>query len=70
MHGALGSPIALDIDYLFLLSLVLHWKLIMNFNSTKIIEKTIEKYVLLTLKPKIPHRSETFHQRIFKNFFT
>jgi hypothetical protein len=59
MHGALESP-ALDIDYLILLSLVLHWKLIMNLISTKIIEKTIEKYVLLTLKPKISQRSETF----------
>jgi hypothetical protein len=49
MHGALGSP-ALDTDYLILLSLVLHWKLTMNFDSTKIIEKSIEKYVLLTLK--------------------
>jgi hypothetical protein len=37
----------------------------MNFNSSKIIEKTIEKYVLLTLKPKIPQRSETFCRRIF-----
>jgi hypothetical protein len=46
MHGALGSP-ALDTDYFIFLSLVLHWKLIMNFNSTKIVEKTIEKYVLL-----------------------
>jgi hypothetical protein len=64
MHGALESP-ALDIDYLILLSLVLHWKLIMNFISTKIIEKIIEKYVLLTLKPKIPQRSETFRRRIF-----
>jgi hypothetical protein len=40
-------------------------KLIMNFNSCKIIEKTIEKYVLLTLKPKISQRSETFCRRIF-----
>jgi hypothetical protein len=40
-------------------------KLIMNFNSSKIIEKTIEKYVLVSLKPKIPQRSETFCRRIF-----
>jgi hypothetical protein len=58
MHGAgaLGSP-ALDTDYLILLSLVLHWKLIMNFNSTKIIEK-------LTLTPKTPQRSKTFRRHI------
>jgi hypothetical protein len=37
----------------------------MNFNLSKIIEKTIEKYVLLILKPKIPQRSETFYRRIF-----
>jgi hypothetical protein len=37
----------------------------MNFNSTKTIEKPIEKYVILTLKPKIPQRSDTFRRRIF-----
>jgi hypothetical protein len=37
----------------------------MNFNSSKIIEKTIEKYVLLTLKPKISLRSKTLRRRIF-----
>jgi hypothetical protein len=64
MHGASGSP-TLDIDYLILLSLVCILKFIMNFHSSKIIEKTIEKYVLLTLKPKIPQRSETFCRLIF-----
>jgi hypothetical protein len=51
--------------FLILLSLVLHWKLPLNLNSNKIIDKTIEKYVLLTLKPKLPQRSKTFQQRIF-----
>jgi hypothetical protein len=37
----------------------------MNLNSSKIIEKTIEKYVLPTLKPKIPQRLETFCRCIF-----
>jgi hypothetical protein len=37
----------------------------MNFNSTKTIEKIIEKYVLLTLKPKISQRSKTVRRRIF-----
>jgi hypothetical protein len=37
----------------------------MNFYSTKIIGNTIEKYVLLTLKPKILQRSKTARRRIF-----
>jgi hypothetical protein len=45
----LGTP-ALDTDYLILLSLVLHWKLIMNINSTKIIEKIIENLFYLKTK--------------------
>jgi hypothetical protein len=53
MHGALEST-ALDTDYLILLSLVWHWKFIMTLNSTKIIEKTIEKYVLLTFTCRVP----------------
>jgi hypothetical protein len=64
MHGELGPP-ALNIDYLIMLSLVLYFKLFTNFDSTKTIEKIIEKYVLLALKPKISQRSETFCRRIF-----
>jgi hypothetical protein len=37
----------------------------MNFDSTLTIEKIIEKYVLLTLKPKISQRSKTVRRRIF-----
>jgi hypothetical protein len=39
--------------------------LFMNLISTNIIEKTIVKYVLLTLKPKISQRSEAFCRRNF-----
>jgi hypothetical protein len=35
---------------------------------TKTIEKTIEKYVFLTLKPKISQRSDTFLRRILTFF--